>query len=442
MAGVFRRKSLSLEDVSEVPATIITEDLYAAAVGITFLANRSRNLVVKTGPPTATAELILAIVKRGITTPADKYTIHLEVVVLSRKRHLRSFVNDDTLFLRRKGIEVVRTFHVIKTHEGLTRLKGRWQKTDNRSPPKVSTLSKRVRISLTQRLVCIMVPYQKSLFLLLLLFISSNNYGQGSNATTACSESMVAEYEARIEGLDEQDVLDFLRLTNAECYVNSVFLAFYNEVLFKILDRHHSAFSVALNRLAPLNRKIILSELSFPVSDGIPLDSIRQRLSGTEAEMIKRALDLAVAKMESTGADTIPFQKSDNINPVLEEVGAYAAGIDLNDDGVQDMIITSRDGLEKQRLVTIELSGKTVNSHILYLNIPDDDLLWVETFELIPKGTIIAPTLIDNATGDILGVDVEQSVILLADAVRMLPAETEGALVIYIENGTLRHMYE
>ena len=118
MTGVFLRKTLSLEHVAEVSATVIAQDLDPAAIGVPVPAHRAGDLVVKTRPTTATTEFILAVVQRCIAPATSKYPVDLEVIVLSGKRHLRTFINNDALFFRGKGVEVVRTFHAIKTHEG------------------------------------------------------------------------------------------------------------------------------------------------------------------------------------------------------------------------------------------------------------------------------------------------------------------------------------
>lgn len=259
-----------------------------------------------------------------------------------------------------------------------------------------------------------------------------------------CSERNITEYEAKIDDLSEQEIFDFLSLTKAECTINSAFKAHNNAILFEILEKHSAKLSVALHKLSTASRELVLSELASPANDNISLSSLRQQIRGTDTKLIKRALNIAVARGQLVVYDTIHLQSAGATAPqypTLTATDNYADDIDLNGDGIQDLFVVGPDLLGSRLRVKIALKDKNAALHFFQLNVPGDDLLWVDNIELVPKGQFIAPTLIDDDTGDILGIDVEASFLLKAPAIIMTPAESEGALVIYFEGSNLRHLY-
>ncbi|MFC5626582.1 hypothetical protein [Algoriphagus winogradskyi] len=59
------------------------------------------------------------------------------------------------------------------------------------------------------------------------------------------------------------------------------------------------------------------------------------------------------------------------------------------------------------------------------------DLKWIEIFETIPKGEIVAPELVDEETGDLLGPDESQNFKLTGDGIYMSVTETHGGGIIF-----------
>ena len=59
------------------------------------------------------------------------------------------------------------------------------------------------------------------------------------------------------------------------------------------------------------------------------------------------------------------------------------------------------------------------------------DLDWIDIFEIIPKGKIIAPTLVDTETGDIIGPDESQQFRLLGNGIFMHIEEASGGGILY-----------
>lgn len=97
MPSIFWRKSFSYENMSEVCLTGSADNFRAAAVPVGHMLYGTRNLIVKGGPATAGAELIVRIIKWRIAAPADVGAGFFMVVVLTGKRHLRALADDDTL---------------------------------------------------------------------------------------------------------------------------------------------------------------------------------------------------------------------------------------------------------------------------------------------------------------------------------------------------------
>lgn len=59
------------------------------------------------------------------------------------------------------------------------------------------------------------------------------------------------------------------------------------------------------------------------------------------------------------------------------------------------------------------------------------NLDWIDTFQTIPKGEVIAPTSMDPETGDILGHDEAKEFRLLGNGIFMHVDETEGGGILF-----------
>jgi hypothetical protein len=59
------------------------------------------------------------------------------------------------------------------------------------------------------------------------------------------------------------------------------------------------------------------------------------------------------------------------------------------------------------------------------------DLDWIEIFKIIPKGEIVAPELVDEETGDLLGRDESQNFKLIGNGIYMSVTETHGGGIIF-----------
>ena len=59
------------------------------------------------------------------------------------------------------------------------------------------------------------------------------------------------------------------------------------------------------------------------------------------------------------------------------------------------------------------------------------DLNWIDVFEVIPKGEVVSPTLVDEKTGDIIGYDESQNFELIGNGIYMSVEESHGGGIIF-----------
>jgi hypothetical protein len=59
------------------------------------------------------------------------------------------------------------------------------------------------------------------------------------------------------------------------------------------------------------------------------------------------------------------------------------------------------------------------------------DLSWIHTFKTMPKGKLIAPTLVDSETGDIIGPDKTKEFRLLGTGIFMQADEADGGGILF-----------
>lgn len=67
MPGLFRRKTLAQEDVSQVSSAIIADDFGAPAIRISYPFYCALDFVIERGPPAVPIKLIFGAIEWGIT---------------------------------------------------------------------------------------------------------------------------------------------------------------------------------------------------------------------------------------------------------------------------------------------------------------------------------------------------------------------------------------
>lgn len=110
MPCVFRGHAFAFKNVAQVPATVITNDLCAAAIRIGYAAYGSGQVIVEAGPATTGIKLVVGVVERSLTTPTDKHAVGLPVVVFTGKGALGSFVFNNVSLLRAQYVPLVTCF--------------------------------------------------------------------------------------------------------------------------------------------------------------------------------------------------------------------------------------------------------------------------------------------------------------------------------------------
>ena len=105
MPRVFGGKPFSHEDVAEMAAAIVAQDLRAESVGVGHLFDRAFDLIVEAGPTAIAGEFVIGAVERCVATPADIGARIFQVRVFASKGPFRPFAQDDARFLGRERVE-------------------------------------------------------------------------------------------------------------------------------------------------------------------------------------------------------------------------------------------------------------------------------------------------------------------------------------------------
>ena len=98
MPRILGSETFTLENVSQVAATIVTENFYPPPVRIRFASHRAIDGVVETGPTASRAELIIGPIKGGVAAATEIGAWAIMMTKLTGSWPLSPFVNDDTRF--------------------------------------------------------------------------------------------------------------------------------------------------------------------------------------------------------------------------------------------------------------------------------------------------------------------------------------------------------
>ena len=98
----------------------------------------------------------------------------------------------------------------------------------------------------------------------------------------------------------------------------------------------------------------------------------------------------------------------------------FASPVINLENGFYGLIIIHNDPKPKYLLFG---AGKEINGQI--------NLDWIDKFEIISKGQDIAPTLVDERTGDIIGPDQSKIFKLIGDGISMRVDESDGGGILF-----------
>lgn len=114
---------------------------------------------------------------------------------------------------------------------------------------------------------------------------------------------------------------------------------------------------------------------------------------------------------------------------------------DFNGDGKLDFASVVRNKNDKQIGVLIMHNSNDLDNIVLGAGKEingSTNLKWIEVFEKIPKGKIVAPTIVDQKTGDIIGPDASQNFKLIGDGIYMTVEESHGGGIIFWDGNKYR----
>ena len=104
MAGVFRGKTLAYEYMPQMPAAVAAKNFRPPSVGIRFPTDRPLDFIVKARPATMGIKLVFRAEEGSVASLTNVYSVRPIVKQGTRKRALRTFMNDNVCLLGRKFI--------------------------------------------------------------------------------------------------------------------------------------------------------------------------------------------------------------------------------------------------------------------------------------------------------------------------------------------------
>ena len=107
---------------------------------------------------------------------------------------------------------------------------------------------------------------------------------------------------------------------------------------------------------------------------------------------------------------------------------------DFNGDNKTDFASIVRNKINQK--IGVLILHNSVNNEIYVFGAGKEvsemtDLDWIEVFEILPKGEIVSPTLVDEETGDIIGQDESKNFKLIGNGIYMSVEESHGGGIIF-----------
>lgn len=160
-----------------------------------------------------------------------------------------------------------------------------------------------------------------------------------------------------------------------------------------------------------------------------------------ESQVENSGVDSSATKTTDTLTTSIALPDFVARTPLPDTLVIDAATIltgDFNADGKNDFASLVTNSLRGYRGVLIVHNSPSPEYFVFGAGIEVDemvDLNWIGIFQVIPKGEVVAPTLLDEETGDILGMDDSKAVVLTGNGLYVHVDEGEGGgILIWREN--------
>lgn len=141
-------------------------------------------------------------------------------------------------------------------------------------------------------------------------------------------------------------------------------------------------------------------------------------------------------KAESNKPKVEPIEKVDlsKIPDSLELITDKNLKGDFNGDNKTDFASIVRNKINQKIGVLILHNSENNESYVFGAGKEVSemtDLDWIEVFEMLPKGEIVSPTLVDEETGDIIGQDESKNFRLIGNGIYMSVEESHGGGIIF-----------
>lgn len=104
MSRIFFGQMFALKHMTQMAVAVCAGNFGAGPIGIRCALHSTRNFLIKTWPAAAGMEFSIRGIQCGITAPTNICTLFIKVIVLTGKRTLRSFMDNDCLLF---GSEIV-----------------------------------------------------------------------------------------------------------------------------------------------------------------------------------------------------------------------------------------------------------------------------------------------------------------------------------------------
>ncbi|WP_233886002.1 hypothetical protein [Tenacibaculum piscium] len=142
------------------------------------------------------------------------------------------------------------------------------------------------------------------------------------------------------------------------------------------------------------------------------------------------------SKIESNKPKVEPIEKFDlsKVPDSLELIVDKNLKGDFNGDDKIDFASIVKNKIN-QKIGVLILHNSENNKNFVFgagkKNSEMTNLDWIEVFEILPKGEIVSPTLVDEETGDIIGQDESKSFKLIGNGIYMSVEESHGGGIIF-----------
>ena len=162
------------------------------------------------------------------------------------------------------------------------------------------------------------------------------------------------------------------------------------------------------------------------------LSSCKEK-SERKAEPKKEETEL---KAESNKPKIEPIEKVDlsKVPDSLELISDKYLKGDFNGDNKTDFASIVKNKINQKIGVLILHNSENNESYVFGAGKEVSqmtDLDWIEVSEILPKGEVVSPTLVDEETGDIIGQDESKNFKLIGNGIYMSVEESHGGGIIF-----------